>query len=322
MHNAELARTFRPALPSVPLAAMSLPLLFVVLWSSGYVMGKVALAHLGPLTLLALRFGIAAGVLLAIAVASGAPWPRRARDWAHLVVVGLLMQLTQFVGVYESMRQGLPSGIAALLIGMMPVATSLGAWLWLGERLGRMQLIGLLGGLAGIALVVVGKPVQGGGVAAYGLAAMGLFGLVAGTLYQKRFCAGMDLRSGAFVQVGISALLVTPAASHFEGLAVQWSAEAALAVLWLALVNAIGAFSLLFLMVRRGQASAVARLFYLVPGVSAAMGFVVLGEHLPPLALLGFGLSAAAVVAATALSGGGRSNESPTPEQGKRHVDP
>ncbi len=297
---------------SLKIPALSLPLLFVLLWSSGYVMGKTALAHTGPLTLLSLRFGIAAAVLLAVALATGAPWPQRARDWGHLVVVGLLMQLLQFVGVYEAMRRGLPSGIAALLIGMMPLATSLGAWGWLGERLAGRQWLGLLGGLVGVGLVVASRPLQGGGdAAAYGLALLGLVGLVAGTLYQKRFCAGMDLRSGASVQMGISALLVTPLAAGAEGLAVQWSTEAVLAVLWLALVNSIGAFTLMFLLIRRGQTSAVARLFYLIPGVSAAMGYVVLGEQLPTLALLGFGVSAAAV-AVTSLSAGGRSNVDPT----------
>ncbi len=297
MPNAHVTRIpMRPLVPYAALAGLSLPLLFIVLWSSGYVLGKLGLAYTGPFTLLSLRFGLAALVLLTMALLTGAPWPRRASEWGHLVVVGLLMQVLQFVGVYEGMRQGLPSGIAALLIGMMPLATAVGAHLWLAERIGRWQGLGLLGGLAGVLLVVVGKPIEGsGGWQPYALALMGLLGLVAGTLYQKRFCAGMDLRSGASIQMGVSALVVIPLAGVFEGFAVQWSGEMVFATIWLALVNSIGAFTLLFLMVRRGQASQVARLFYLIPGVSALMGFVVLGEHLPGLALLGFGLSAAAV---------------------------
>ncbi len=319
MHNVYSTRRPVATLPrslSAPAAwaAISLPLLFIVLWSSGYVLGKIGLTHTGPLTLLALRFGLAAVVLLAIALLTGAPWPRHAREWAHLVVVGLLMQVLQFVGVYEGMRQGLPSGIAALLIGMMPLATALGAHLWLAERVGRRQGLGLLGGLAGVLLVVIGKPLEGGaGWQPYALALLGLLGLAAGTLYQKRFCAGMDLRSGACIQMGVSAAVVIPLAGVFEGFAVQWNGEMVFAALWLALVNSIGAFSLLFVMVRRGQASKVARLFYLIPGVSALMGFVLLGEHLPLLALLGFGVSAGAVAVAsmhpaTPLSAGAASN--------------
>ena len=123
----------------------------------------------------------------------------------------------------------------------------------------------------------------------------------------------MDLRSGACIQMGVSAAVVIPLAGVFEGFAVQWNGEMVFAALWLALVNSIGAFSLLFVMVRRGQASKVARLFYLIPGVSALMGFVLLGEHLPLLALLGFGVSAGAVAVAsmhpaTPLSAGAASN--------------
>src|SRR6218665_557017 len=109
------------------LAALSLPLLFIVLWSSGYVAGKLGLPHAGPFTLLTLRFGLAALVLLAIALATGAPWPRRRAEWAHLAVVGLLMQVLHFSGIYYALRMGLSAGVAGLLIGMMPLATALGA---------------------------------------------------------------------------------------------------------------------------------------------------------------------------------------------------
>lgn len=287
---------------STALAAFSLPLLFIVLWSSGYVVGKLALPHTGPFTLLVLRFGIAAVVLLAVAVATRAPWPRRAAEWGHLAVVGLLMQVLQFCGVYEGMRLGLSAGVAALIIGMMPVATALGAHAWLGERVGRWQLLGLAGGVAGVALVVAGRHGGVGGGAdapwgAYVAMVLGLLGLVAGTLYQKRFCAHMDLRSGAGVQMAVAAAAVSLLAAHFEGFAVAWTGEMVFATLWLGLVNSIGAFSLLFIMVRRGQAGQVASLFYLIPGVSAAMGFLLLGERLSGLSLAGFVVSALAVAA-------------------------
>ena len=304
MSNAQAARIPTRSGPTfATLLGFALPVLFIVLWSSGYVMGKLALGYTGPFMLLSLRFGLAALVLLGFAVVTGAPWPKRASEWGHLAVVGLLMHVLQFVGVYEGMRQGLPSGIAGLLIGMMPLGTAVGAHLWLGERIGRWQGLGLLGGLAGVLLVVVGKPIGGGGLLPYALALMGLLGCVVGTLYQKRFCAGMDLRSGASIQMTVAAAVVLPLAGMFEGFAAQWSGELVFASLWLALVNSIGAFSLLFIMVRRGQASQAARLFYMIPGVSALMGFVLLGEHLPALALLGFGVSAAAVALGAAMPG-------------------
>jgi len=292
-----IARSFQPR----PLdrllrvvAASSLPLLFILLWSSGYVAGKLALPHTGPLTLLTLRFGLAAVVLLAVAMLTGAPWPHRARGWGHLAVVGLLMQVLHFSCIYFALQWGLTAGVAGLLIGLMPLATALGAHLWLAERIGRRQMLGLLGGLTGVALVIADKPL-GGAWMAYAVAGLGLLGLVAGTLYQKRFCAHMDLRSGAGIQMAVSALAVAAVAGPTEGFALDWAPELIASTLWLGLVNSIGAFSLMFVMIRRGQAGQVARLFFLIPGVSALMGFMLLGERLEPLAIAGFGLSALAV---------------------------
>eukprot|EP01136_Pigoraptor_vietnamica_P005663 Opistho-1_new@37596 len=177
------------ALPAA-FASLSLPLLFILLWSSGYVAGKLALPHAGPFTLLSLRFGLAAGVLLLISLATTAPWPRRGREWVHLAVVGLLMQVLHFSGVYYGLRLGLPAGVAGLLIGLMPLATALGAHVWLGERLTCGQLLGLLGGLLGVGLVMAGKPLhQGSGPLAYAAALLGLIGLVLGTLYQTMYSA-------------------------------------------------------------------------------------------------------------------------------------
>ncbi|MBB4843955.1 drug/metabolite transporter (DMT)-like permease [Paucibacter oligotrophus] len=293
------------ALPSVRLparprglaawAGLSLPLLFILLWSSGYVAGKLALPFAGPYTLLSLRFGLAALFLLGLSVLSKAPWPR-GRAWLHLAVVGLLVQGLHFIGVYQALRLGLPAGVAALAIGLMPLATAFAARLWLGERLGPRQGLALLGGLGGVLLVVAAKPMAGAaGWAAYGAALLGLLGLVLGSLYQKQFCANTDLRSGSCVQLAVAALLVAGLAGAQEGFAMRWHWQLGVATLWLALVNSIGAFSLMFVMLRRGSAGAVARLFFLIPGVSALLGWLLLGEHLSGLALMGFALSGLSV---------------------------
>ncbi|WP_428508231.1 DMT family transporter [Roseateles sp.] len=281
-----------------------MPWLFVLFWSSGYPVGKLGLAHAAPLSLLSLRFGLAAVLLLALAMISRAPWPRLARSWLHLGVVGLLIQVLHFAGVYQAMRWGLPSGVAALLIGLMPLLTAMGGYLWLAERIQPRQAWGLALGLAGVGLVVLAKPLQqaaggGGGTAglAYGVGLLGLAGLVLGTLYQKRFCAGMDLRSGSAIQMTVAALAMLVLAVVVEGgVQVEWrSEELWWVLLWLAGVNSIGAFSLMFSMVRRGSASRVAALFFLIPAMSTLMGWALLGEALPVLALLGLALSAAAV---------------------------
>lgn len=291
------------AYPAAVVPARALPWLFVLFWSSGYPVGKLGLAHAAPLSLLSLRFGLAAVLLLALAMISRAPWSRSARSWLHLGVVGLLIQVLHFAGVYQAMRWGLPSGVAALLIGLMPLLTALGGHLWLAERIRPRQAWGLALGLAGVGLVVLAKPLQQGagasgvGLPAYGMGLLGLAGLVLGTLYQKRFCAGMDLRSGSAVQMTVAALAMLGLAWSVEGgLQVEWqSAPLWWVLLWLAGVNSIGAFSLMFSMVRRGSASRVAALFFLIPAMSTLMGWGLLGEALPVLALLGLAVSAAAV---------------------------
>ena len=284
--------------PAAALAALSLPLLFILLWSSGYVAGRLGLPNAGPLSLLSLRFGLSFAVLLALSLIGRARWPQRARDWGHLAVVGLLMQGLHFGALYEGLARGLSAGLAGLLIGLMPVATALGARLWLGEALGRRAALGLAGGLLGVALVLAERPLAAQDWAAPAWGLLALAGLVSGTLYQKRFCAGMDLRSGSCVQMGTAALAVAPLALWGEGWRVDWGLELGGALLWLGLVNSIGAFSLMFVMMRRGQASQVARLFYLIPGVSALLGALLLGERLGALAIAGFVLSALAVALA------------------------
>lgn len=291
------AQSFRPGLltrAAAALAAASLPLLFILLWSSGYVAGKLALAHTGPLTLLTLRFGLAAVVLISLALATGAPWPHRASAWGHLAVVGLLMQVLHFSCIYFALQWGLSAGVAGLMIGLMPLATALGAHLWLAESLGTRQALGLLGGLAGVALVVAEKPLAGAWPA-YGAAALGLLGLVAGTLYQKRFCAHMDLRTGSAIQFAASSLALLPFALAFETMKITWSGEFIFALAWLCVVLSLGAITLLYILIRRGAAARVASLFYLVPPCTAVVAWFLFGERLSALAWAGMALVALGV---------------------------
>lgn len=292
----------RLASPAVFLAyAPVLPLLFILMWSSGYVVGKLAVPYAGPFTLLSLRFGVAALLLLVLALAARAPWPRSARQFGHLVVVGLLIQALQFSGLYTALKLGVPAGESALIVGTMPVLTALGAALFLGEKTGARQWLGMAAGLTGVALVVWHKLDIGGsgsgsaGAGAYAAALASLLGITLGTLYQKRFCAGMDLRTGGCVQLAVAALVALPLALHLEGFAVQWTPAFVFASGWLSIVNSIGATSLLFILMRKGEAGKVASLFYLIPGVTALMAFVVLGETLGPLSLAGFAATAGAV---------------------------
>jgi len=296
--------TLRLAPPAVSTLAritgLALPLLFIAMWSSGYVVGKLAVPYAGPFTLLAIRFGLASLVLLAVALAARAPWPANRRQFGHLVVVGLLIQALQFSGLYSALKLGVSAGESALIVGTMPVFTALGAAALFGERLGARQWLGMAGGVMGVVLVVWHKLGTGSaGAGAYVAAVVALAGITLGTLYQKKFCAGMDLRTGGFVQLAVATLVALPLSLALEGFDVRWTGTMLFASGWLAVVNSIGATSLLFVMMRKGEASKVASLFYLIPGVTALMAFGVLGETLTAMALAGFLATAGAVYLCT-----------------------
>lgn len=267
---------------------------FLLLWCSGYPAGKLAVLHGGPFTLLFLRFLAAAAVFAALAVFARAEWPGR-RALAHSAVVGLLSLALSFGGIYEGLRLGVSTGVSALFIGAVPLATALFASL-AGERLGRWQWGGLGLGFVGVLLVLEGRiEAHGAGAAGYFACLLGLVGLSLGTLYQKRHSATIDLRVGLAAQHAVAALAMLPLAVWIEHFRTDWSPTYLGALAWIALVNAVGGFALLFALIRRGAATDVAALFYLVPPITAVMGYFVLGERLalpmlPGFVLVAFGI--------------------------------
>lgn len=284
------------------LPIFSLPLLFIVMWSSGYVVGKMALPFVGPYTLIFIRFASAALVLLAVALLTKAPWPRTRAQVGHLVVVGLLIQALQFAGLYMGLGLGVSAGVAALIVGTMPVFTALGATKFLNEKVSGLEWLGLVGGLFGVALVVFEQLTRfstSASLTGYLCVVLALAGITAGTLYQKKFCSGMDLRTGGFIQLATAAMVMFVLADHYESLQVTWTPTMVFASAWLSLVNSIGAISILFLLVRKGEASKVAGLFHLIPSVTALMGFLFLGESFSLVNAVGFAITALAVYVCT-----------------------
>jgi drug/metabolite transporter (DMT)-like permease len=263
------------------------------MWSSGYVAGKAALPFVGPYTMIFLRFASAAVILLAAALVTRAPWPQTWKDAGHIAVVGLLIQAMQFSGLYTEINLGVSAGVSALIVGTMPIFVALGAGVFLSERIKAHQWLGLMIGLVGVALVVserlsFGEATVGGYIAIL----FALLGITLGTLYQKKFCTGMDLRTGGFIQLSIAATVAFVAAYTLEDLQFTVTPTFLFATSWMSLVNSIGAVSVLYVMIRRGEASKVASLFYLIPGVTALMAFVILGETLHSLAIVGFAVTA------------------------------
>jgi drug/metabolite transporter (DMT)-like permease len=287
--------TYQIAIPATRHARLLLPISFIILWSSGYIGGAVGLHYAEPFTMTFLRFATAGFLLLVIAFVTQAPWPESWVKVGHIAVVGLFMQAIQFGGLYSGMNHGVPAGVSALIVGTMPIFTALGAGWVLKEKVSWRQWTGLLLGLAGVVVVVVNRITAGGDFTGYLLVGVALFGITAGTLYQKRFCVGMDLRTGGFIQMVVGTVVMLLLAMQSETMEIRWTQEFVGSVGWLAIMNSIGAISLLYIMIRRGEATRVASLFYLIPPVTAIMASIILAELPNPATLIGLTVAALGV---------------------------
>lgn len=282
----------RPAKPAIA----ALPLLVVLVWSVGYLVAKNALVYTGPLTLLFISSATAAIALLAVARFTQARWPTRARDWLHLAVVGCLAQALQFIGLYGGLKTGMSPGVAGLIIGLAPIALAL-AGAFFDEPVVKKHWLGTWLGLAGAAIVIAST--ADGSWLGYQALGFALIGITAGALYQKRFCTAIDAGTGGFVQLATAAAIALPLAIVYEGLQVTLTPTLALSAVWLALVNALVAMTLLHVMSARMNGSAGGNLIYLVPGVTAVLAVLALGESLSPTAVIGFALAGFAVYLCT-----------------------
>lgn len=271
------------------------PFLFVFLWSTGFIGAKFGLPYAEPLSFLLTRYGLVIALMTAVALATRAPWPDDPMQWLHIGVSGILVHAIYLGGVFVAIKHGLPAGITALVVGMQPLLTGLGAGWLLGEQVRPLQWAGLALGFVGVALVVSGKI----GDAALGPmlipALVALLGITAGTLYQKRFCARFDLRTGSVIQFVPTALLTALAVAMFEDYRIEWTSEFLFALGWLVLVLSLGAISLLNLLIRSGSAVNVASLFYLTPPTTALIAWAVFGERLTSTAALGMAVAVAGV---------------------------
>lgn len=271
------------------------PVLFVLLWSTGFIGAKLGLPDAPPFTFLALRIVIVASLLTLAAVFTGAPWPASLRQAGHVALAGMMVHGAYLAGVFAAIAHGMGAGMVALIVGLQPLITASFASRLFGEKVGVRQWGGLVLGLIGVGLVVSHKIGLEGGPQAAALAIVGLAGITGGTLYQKRYCGFMDLRTGAAIQYWATAIVMVGLAWMFEPMRVHWTGSFAFALSWLVLVLSIGAIFLLFLLIREGQAAKVASLFYLTPPVTAVMAWALFGEPLTPGVMIGFAVVAAGV---------------------------
>ncbi len=273
-----------------------MPGLFVVLWSTGFIAAKYGLPDAEPLTFLALRFVLVAILMLVMSLGLGAAWPANWREAGHIALVGILIQATYLGGVFYAIAHGVSAGTAALIVGLQPLITASLVGLLLGEVVTARQWLGVVLGFVGLVLVLWGRvAVDLQHLAALTTVIAAPFGMSFGTLYQKRFCASVDLRSATVIQNATAGLLMLLLALASETMHVEWHLEFVLALFWLCLVLSVGATMLLLFLLRRGAASRIAGLFYLVPPVTALMAYLLFGETLGATALVGMAVTAIAV---------------------------
>ncbi|PCF97075.1 DMT family transporter [Vreelandella nigrificans] len=278
-------------LSSLGLTAM--PGVFVLLWSTGFIGAKFGLPYAEPFTFLFIRFVLTLLALIPLVGLMRIAWPSSLRLWGHIGISGLLVHGTYLGGVFYAIYLGMPAGLAALLVGLQPLLTAACAGPLLGERLSSRQWLGLLLGLIGISLVLGSKLdmgnslFEGFGVGALLSVIAALLGISLGTLYQKRYCTSMPLLSGAVIQYIAAGALLGVGALLFETREVQWSTTFILTLGWLVLILSIAAILLLMALIKKGEASRVASLFYLVPPVTALQAWWLFDERLPLLGLAG-----------------------------------
>jgi drug/metabolite transporter (DMT)-like permease len=275
-------------------AARAAPAIFVVLWSTGFIATKYVLHNAEPLTSLAIRMVLVVALMAVIVAIARPRWPDRA-GVAHSIVAGLLVHGFYLGGTAVAISHSIPAGLSALIPGLQPILTSTLANRWLGERVTPLQWSGLLLGLAGVVLILQGRPMSG--EAGWGWLASGvsLVSITLGTLYQKRYCGQIDWRAGNLVQYIAVTIFFGAGAFLFENNVVRWTGEFVLAVAWLAVMLSIGSIGLLYWLIRRSAATSVASLFYLVPGVTAVMAYALFGEQLDTVAIIGMVACAAGV---------------------------
>jgi drug/metabolite transporter (DMT)-like permease len=271
------------------------PMMFVLLWSTGFIGAKFGLPYIEPFTFLTLRMAFVVALHLAIVWLWLVRWPT-AQEARHSAVIGLLVHGVYLGGVFLAIKQGVPAGISALIPGLQPILMSTIANRWLGERVSAIQWAGLALGLVGVALVLHDRSMIGSGTPlGWAASFASLIGITLGTLYQKRHSGSIDWRSGNLVQYAAAGVLFCGIAFSVETRTINWTGELVFALAWLVLVMSFGAVGLMYWLIKRSSAASFGSLLYLVPAVTAVIAYFLFGEKLDAVSIAGMVICAAGV---------------------------
>ena len=272
-----------------------MPAVFVLIWSTGFIVARYGMPHAPPFKFLVIRYGLSILCFLLWIVLAQVKWPKDRSQWLHLAVTGIFMHAGYLGGVWAAVKLGMGSGLSALIVGLQPVLTAL--WLAaIGSRILTRQWLGLVLGFVGLVMVVSRKFGTGGEAnwLNMSLALGALLSITIGTLYQKRFVTSCDVRTANTVQLG-AALLVTLPLAALELEAIRWNAELLGAVAWSVLALTLGGSSLLYLLIQKGAAASVTSLMYLVPPTTAFMAWILFAEPITLTTVFGTLLTALGV---------------------------
>ena len=291
--------------PPASLLIRLAPALFVLLWSTGWIAAKLAAPDADPLTFLSVRFLLAGLCLTFVAMLFAAPWPRTAAAWGHSLFAGVLLHGLYLGAVWWAIARGVPAGIAGLIAAIQPLLTALLAPRLIGETVTRRQWAGIWAGLAGIGLVLWPK-LAGVDAAALGPVVVpllvnvaGMLSVTLGTFYQKRFVTQGDLRTVTVLQYLGAAAVTIPIALATETLRLNWTPTLILTMAWSVVAISMGAIALLLMLIRQGAVSRAAALIYLMPPAVALEAFLIFGEAMVPIQLLGLVVTSIGVALAT-----------------------
>ena len=283
-----------------PLWLVLAPMIFLLLWAGGYTVAKIGLHHAPPMTLLAMRFGFVVLIMGIFFLIMRPPLPKTWVEWGHLAFVGVMIQTVYFGLNYLGFVNGIPAGTSALIMSMQPIAVAFIAPRWAGEHVGLVQWFGLVLALIGSAVVILARMNVGPTpLVGYVFTTVGMFGMVAGTLWEKRFGLSHHPVTANLIGYGAGLICLLPFLLLEDVTDVQWTWSFVGALAYLVIGNSVIAIGLLLAMVRAGEVSKVSAQLFLVPPVAAIMAWFVLGEEMPFWAWLGFGFAGAGVYLAT-----------------------
>ena len=274
----------------------SIPGLFVFLWATGFVGAKYLLPHAPPFTLLALRYGLAAFLLVAIALLRHESLRMSRSQFFRIAYISLFLHVGYTGGIFFAISRSVPAGITAVVVSLQPVLVALLAVAMLGERLRVSQVVGFLLGLTGVVLLMLPKIMQGDTSLAFSTAGVigavvALVGSVWGTIEQKRLGSDLPVFTGMALQYTVSGLIMVVLAGLTEDVHIEWSAQFVAVLLWIVVGLSIGSVGLLFYLLRQGSAGSVSSLLYLGTPLAAFFGYLFFDEHIPPLGIFGMGLA-------------------------------